>query len=464
MPLSKKQLDKALKDSIKDGAAFSAMDGITSTYTTPFALALGANDAQVGILSSIPNLFITLSQIFAGKYIEKRGRKKVAVSLSLAQRLIWLLIAFIPLFIFQGSLFLFIFLIVLIQVILNFASTAWSAWMGNLVPENIRGSYFGKRNAIVSVFSFATALIAGWLLGLINGLIGFSLVFFLAFIFGLISYFYLTKIPDAGYKQENEKSNNNFNVFKFIKDLKKYSNFRPFTIHMSLLSFAVNIASPFFTVYMLSVMKIGYEWYGIVVATEIFARILMQRYWGRLSDKFGDRTVMSLCNILIVFYPLLFLFASSVLQLMLISIFSGIAWSGFDLTSFNYLLDVTPPEKRPSYIANYKIYVGFALFLGPLMGGFLSQYLTNMTFFWLGSLQIIFLLSFILRGVVTAYGVPKLKEVRAKRVLPVSDVAVKAFAVYPVRGITQDIIYFQRGIEHMEKDFEKRFKKELRRK
>ena len=458
MKLSKKQLDKALKNSIKDGAAYSAMDGITSTYTTPFALALGANDAQVGILNSIPNLFITLSQIFAGKYIEKRGRKKVAVSLSLAQRLIWLFIAFIPLFIFQGSLFLFIFLIVLIQVVLSFASTAWSAWMGNLVPENIRGSYFGKRNAIVSVFSFATALIAGWLLGLINGLIGFSLVFFLAFIFGLISYFYLTKIPDVRSKQENKKTKSNLRVFEFIKDLKKYSNFRPFTIHMSLLSFAVNIASPFFTVYMLSVMKIGYEWYGIVVATEIFARILMQRYWGRLSDKFGDRTIMSLCNILIVFYPLLFLFASSVFQLMLISIFSGIAWSGFDLTSFNYLLDVTPPEKRPFYIANYKIYVGFALFLGPLMGGFLSQYLTNMTFFWLGSLQIIFLLSFILRGVVTVYGIPKLKEVRAKKILPVSDVFFKAFAVYPMMGITHELVCLQGRFEQWEDGVRKKFK------
>ncbi len=458
MALSKRKLDKALKNSIKDGAAYSAMDGITSTYTTPFALALGANDAQVGILNSIPNLFITLSQIFAGKYIEKRGRKKVAVSLSLAQRLIWLLIAFIPLFIFQGSLFLFIFLIVLIQTILSFASTAWSAWMGNLVPENIRGSYFGKRNAIVSVFSFATALIAGWLLGLINGLIGFSLVFFLASIFGLISYFYLTKIPDTGYRQENEKSNNSFNVFKFIKDLKKYSNFRPFTIHMSMLSFAVNIASPFFTVYMLSVMKIGYEWYGIVVATEIFARILMQRYWGRLSDKFGDRTIMCLCNILIVFYPLLFLFAVNTFQLILISIFSGIAWSGFDLTSFNYLLDITPPEKRPSYIANYKIYVGFALFLGPLAGGFLSQYFANTTFLWLSGLQVIFLLSFILRGAVTAYGIPRIKEVRAKKILPVSDVFLKAFAIYPVRGITHELVYVQNRFEQWEDGIRKKFK------
>jgi MFS family permease len=289
---------------------------------------------------------------------------------------------------------------------------------------------------------------------------GFSLVFFLAFVFGLISYFYLLSIPDASYKPED--NHKRLSVLGFIKEFKKYRNFYPFTMHMSFINFAVSLSVPFFTVYMLNVMKIGYEWYGIIIATEILTRIFMLRYWGKLSDKFGDRTIMTLCNILIVFYPFFFLFVQVPFQLILVSVFSGIAWSGFDLTTFNYLLDVTPPDKRPSYIANYKVAVGSALFLGPLVGGFLSHYLSDKTLFWFSGLQILFLLSFFVRGIVTAYGLPKLEEVRAKRVLPVSDVAVKAFAVYPVRGITHNLVYFQRGIEHMEKNFEKRIKSELR--
>jgi MFS family permease len=152
------------------------------------------------------------------------------------------------------------------------------------------------------------------------------------------------------------------------------------------------------------------------------------------------------------------LFAANIFQLILISIFSGIAWSGFDLTAFNYLLDVTPPEKRPSYIANYKIYVGFALFLGPLTGGFLSQYFASTTFLWLSGLQAIFLLSFILRGAVTAYGIPRLKEARAKKVLPVSDVFLKAFAIYPVRGITNELVYVQNRFEQWQDGIRKKFK------
>ncbi len=445
MPLQQKKLDKALKNSIKEGSAFSAMDGITSTYTTPFAIALGASNAEVGILSSIPNFFITLSQVFAGKYIEKRGRKNVAVRLSLIQKLIWIPIMLIPMFFLKGGVWLFIIFLTLSNVVLSSANTAWSSWMGNLVPEKIRGSYFGKRNTIQAVFSFSTTLLAGWLLGLTKNLFGFSLVFFLAFIFGLMSYFYLRKIPDADYKDSNGK--NSIKVLDFIKEIKKYKNFYPFTKHMSLLSFAANIASPFFTVYMLSVMKVGYAWYGIIIASEILTRVLMLRYWGRLSDKFGDRTIMSLCNILIVFYPFFFLFVKSTFHLILISIFSGIAWSGFDLTSFNYLLDVTPPEKRPSYIANYKISVGTALFFAPLIGGYIAQ---NLTILFNG-LQLLFVVSFILRGIVTAYGLPRLKEVRVKRVLPVTDVFLKAFAIYPARGITHELVYVQNRFEYFEK-------------
>jgi len=454
MSLTKKQVAKALKNSIKDGAAYSAMDGITSTYSTPFALALGANNAEIGLLSSIPNFFITLSQPFTGKFIEKRSRKIVCQSLSLVQRLIWLPIILMPFFF--GKVWLFIVLVTLSSVSLSFANTAWSSWIGNLVPESIRGRYFGKRNTIQSVFSFSTTLIAGWILGFMNNLFGFSVIFFLAFIFGLFSYFYLTRIPEASYKSEHESKS--LSVLDILRDFRKYSNFYPFTLHMSLFSFAVNIASPFFTVYMLSIMHIGYEWYAIVVATELLIRIFLHRYWGKLSDRFGDRTIMTLCNILIVFYPFFFLFVTNPFQLILISIFSGIVWSGFDLTTFNYLLDVTPPEKRPSYIANYKFIVGISLFLGPLIGGLLSQCFVNMTILWLSGLQIIFLLSFILRGITTAYGIPKLKEVRAKRVLPVSNVFLKAFAVYPVRGITHELFYIQHRFRYFERKIEKRLR------
>lgn len=452
MTLEKKKLDNALSNSIKDGAAYAAMDGITTTYTTPFALALGASGFYIGILNSVPQFFVTLSQMFISKYIEKFGTKRVTTTLSLVQKLSWFLIMLLPLIALQDKLLFFILLITVANVVLGLSLTAWSSWMGNLVPEKIRGSYFGKRSMVVSMFSFVTTLVAGWILNLTGSLEGFSLIFFLAFLFGMTSYYYLKKIPEVGCSGVKSKR---MSVLKFSKELKKQKNFRPFARHMAMMSFAVNIASPFFIVYMLNVMGISYAWFGIVTAIEILTKIVMMRHWGKLSDKFGDRTVMALCNIFIIFYPFFFIFVKTPLHLILLSVFSGMCWSGFDLTSFNYLLDVTPGEKRPSYIANYKIYVGISLFLAPLIGGALSQFFIGKYLFWLNGLQLLFLLSFILRLFVTAYGLPSLEEVRAKKTIPVTNVFMKAFVTYPIRGISRNIIFFERKVGSAEKSLKK---------
>jgi MFS family permease len=448
MPKSK--IDKALNNSLKEGAAYSVLDGITATYSTPFALALGATNSEIGILNSTPSLLMSIAQAISGKFIYKRGRKEMAVKLGLVQKLLWLPIILIPILFAGQGLWVFIILYSLSGTVISLANTSWSCWMGGLVPEKIRGSYFGKRNMIQSAFGFFATIAAGYLLGFLNGPLGFSLVFFLAFSAGMISYFYLNRIPPEQ-KERHEREHKHMNIFGFLSDFRRYRNFFPFTVHMSLINFAVNLSSPFFTVYMLSVMNVGYEWYAIIVGAETLTRVFMMRHWGKLSDKYGDRNIMSLCNILIVFYPLLFLFCTNVYELAILAVFSGFAWSGFDLTTFNYLLDVTPKEKRPTYIANYKVAIGIALFLGPFIGGYLSQYFSTVGFLSMDGLQTLFVISFILRFVFTAYGLPKLKEVRAKRTMPVTDVFLKAFASYPMKGITHDLVYIHNNLESEER-------------
>jgi MFS family permease len=449
MPLPEKKLKKALNNSLRDGASYSVMDGITNTYSTPFALSLGASNTEIGILNSAPSLLMTIFQLLTGRYIDKLGRKRVAVTMGLLQKLMWVPIILLPMLYQQGGLWPFIILFSLSGTVISVANTAWSSWIGCIVPEKIRGSFFGNRTMIQSAFSFVATLGAGYILGALNSQIGFPVIFFFAFVSGMISYFYLRMIPEPICKHKIERER--LDIFGLLKDRKRYRNFLPFTAHMSLVNFAVSLSSPFFTVYMLSNMGVGYEWYAIIVAAEVAMRIAMMRYWGKLSDRFGDRNVMAICNILIVFYPFLFLLCRNPYDLILVGIFSGFAWSGFDLTTFNYLLDVTPEDRRPSYISRYKVFIGIALFLGPLAGGFLSQYFTSNPVMNLNGLQALFLISFVLRFLATAFGLPKLREARIKRTIPVTDVFLKAFAVYPIKGMTHEIVYVQHRFEREER-------------
>ncbi len=442
-----RKTERALNNSVKDGAAHSAMTGITGTYSTPFALALGASTAEVGLLNSIPTLFSTILQPFARMYFKSMGTKDVCVSMGFLQRLTLIPMIFIPIFFSNEGVFMLILLATLSQIFLSFSNTAWSSLIGSIVPEKVRGRYFGSRNMYQGIFSFSTTLLGGWLLGLMDGLRGFSFVFFLAFAFGMVSYMYLSKIPPVSRKAMPSSQGPD--------DRRRQRYFKPFTRYMALVNFAVNLASPFFIVYMLSVMNVGYEWYGIVIASEMLVKIAMQKYWGAFADKFGDRNVMILCGIMTVFYPFFFLFVRSPVDLVLVGIFSGVAWSGFDLASFNYLLDVTPSGDRSSYITSYKLLTGITLFLGPLVGGLLSEYLSQASLFWLGGLQILFLTSFLLRGGATLYGITKIREVRG-RTLPARDIFLKAFVTYPLGGMSHQVVYLHHKFGKIETDLRRK--------
>ena len=56
---------KTLHLSMIDGGFFAAMVGFTEQYLTPYALAMGATTPQIGLLTSMPNLFGSLSQMKA---------------------------------------------------------------------------------------------------------------------------------------------------------------------------------------------------------------------------------------------------------------------------------------------------------------------------------------------------------------------------------------------------------------
>ena len=78
---NKKEVKKSLKYSIVDGVAYSGMTGFGSSYIRPFAIALNASNAQIGFLSSFPQLIRALFQLHAVRVTDKlKNRKKVVVT------------------------------------------------------------------------------------------------------------------------------------------------------------------------------------------------------------------------------------------------------------------------------------------------------------------------------------------------------------------------------------------------
>ncbi|MBU5558038.1 MAG: MFS transporter [Candidatus Aenigmatarchaeota archaeon] len=443
MPWYKNRLKQALRNSTADGTASSVMSAITGTYTTPFALALGASDMHIGLLNSLPKLAGTLSQSFAGQWIRATASRKSACNIAaLFSRLIWLPIALIPFIFTDNPIFWLIGLLSISQMASSLATTAWASWMGDLVPVRIMGRYFGMRNAVGGMAAFLTTIIAGTILTTLDGMFGFTTIFILAVAAGLISNFYLRRIPDVSsvdgrYARSTMK--------EFVKELKFNIDFRKFTFYITAFYLATYIAAPFFIVSMLKDFNIGYEAFTLIIALNVLTTIVSQPYWGRLADRFGDKAVLTVCSFFTTMVPGLWLFVHEPIGMAAVYILSGFGWAGFDLATFNYLLGVT--HHRPSYIANYSMLTGFAIVAGPLIGGFLAQ--SDISFATLRGLSMLFLVSFIFRAVFSILLLPGLVETRPAKTPPSTLVLLwKSMTIYPIRFFSHELAVAQHYIYH----------------
>jgi len=409
--------------STKEGSGFSVMSGFGIRYLTPYALAMGASNTIIGLLSSLPSLLGTLSQIRGSKLIEKIPRKKVVIYSVLIQSLMWLPLMLVGVFYFFFGLssFLSSILLLLVYTLIilsgSFCVPAWSSWMKDLVGGN-PSEYFGKRTRILTFVELICMLSAGLILehfkrtGVFKG---FLILFTIAFAGRILSAYFLNK------KYEPKITQTEGYYFSFPQFLKKmkHNNFGKFVIFTTLISFATAIASPFFAVYMLKDLSLDYYEFTLVSVTSVVLTVIMLPFWGKFASKYGNITVIKISGIFVAFVPFLWLFPQVVLDynktllipyLLLIEIFSGFWWSGLNLSTANFVYDAVTKERMALCIAYDNITTAFGVFVGALIGGVISS--LAYPILGLKPILFIFLLSGVVRLVVAIVMLPKMKEVR----------------------------------------------------
>ncbi len=421
--LSEKEIEKAkkeaLKTSIVEGSSNAVMAGAGSSFVTPYAIALKASNLQIGFLSSFVGLIGPLAQLGSSHLMERYSRKKIVFTSVILQALIWIPIMLL------GMMFYFkiwqnylpLFLIVLYSIhggIGAIAGPAWFSWMGDLVPEKHRGRYFAKRNKIVESVAIIAMLAAGLLLDLFKTkgflFIGFSVLFSI----GMLSRIYSSKLLNSQYQPPLKlRKGYYFSFWQFLGRMRK-TNFGKFVIFNSLMNLAVAISAPFFTVYMLEELNLSYTWFTVINLSSSVFSILTYSFWGKITDKYGNRIVIIISSLAVPLVPILWMFSTSNWYLIFVpSLIGGIFWGGFAISTFNFVYDSTKPDHRALCVTYNNLLSGITIFLGSAIGGLIAKYGIGIaSIFGLNIFFFIFLISGILRLVVSVIFLPKIKEVR----------------------------------------------------
>jgi MFS family permease len=436
---NKDRIKKSLWYSILDGTFCSMMIGFGESFLSAFAVFLNATNFQLGLLGSLPPALGSISQLWSNKLIKlfNYSRKRLVYTGAFFQGLMYL--AFMLVF-FLGELRVF-HLIIFASIYWIFGmilGPAWSSWMGDLVEENKRGTYFGRRNKMAGFATFASFMLGGYILQQFADkdmqYIGFVVIFSLALASRIISFIYLTKKYEPKFRIIRAAE---FTFIDFLKQA-RFRNYGLFALYLCFMNFAVFLAGPYFIAYMLHDLKMNYLSFTIVTATALIVRFLSMPLWGRASDRYGNKRILSFSGFLMPLTPVLWLFSTNILYIIFIQIFAGFIWAGFEIASFNFIFDTTSPQKRTTCIAYYNVLNGVAIFLGAVLGSIIIKY---NQLFW-SSYLLVFLLSGILRYFASFIFIPKLREVRKVEYIEYPRLFFTIITNVPVLGMIHNFVMF----------------------
>jgi len=391
--LTEEEIRYGLRNVIKDGLTSQAMGTLTGgVFLVAFALELGASNMVIGLLAAIP-FFAQLIQIPSVYLVERyRIRRTICVYSSALSRLFWLPIALIPfLFSLETGLAVLIVALLLHSALGGVGGCGWNSWMRDLVPHDRLGSFYSKRMSLAAILGSALSLAAGFYLDRWknifpeNELYGYSILFFFGFLAGMLGVYFIAKIPEPSMAPPGERPKLSRMIAQPFRD----TNFRNLIMALGPWNFAVNLATPFFTVYMLKSLELNMSFIIALTVLSQITNLAFLHIWGKFSDRFSNKPVLTVCGTVFMLTVLAWTFTVpseegilAILLLAAIHIFMGISTAGVSLTSGNIGFKLAPKGQATAYLASMGLINSLSAGIAPVLGGIFADFFTERQFSW----------------------------------------------------------------------------------
>jgi len=364
---------RSLRISIIEGCFAMINIGITSSaLVTSYALMLGATYYHLSLLfglTALSSVGHILGSRLVGIY---SSRRKVTVLASVGGRFMWCILCVLPFIdILPGwRLGAFLAVIFVANVTANIANNAWLSWMADLVSEETRGKYFGKRNTIMNLISIVATNLVGILFDQMKGdgreVEAYVLIFGTAALMIVVSGLILWRQWEPPAHHEKPLSLADILKIPFV-----CNKFRYLLIFFIYWSFATAISSPFFQPFMMDNLQMSQGFIARYGAIAGLVSLIAQPFWGRIIDRVGSKPVLIMNMLGVCGLPLFWLFPRSdfLMPIWIDAVLTGIFWPGLNLSALTLVIAVAPKENRSAYIAAHGMVTGITAFIAAMFGG-----------------------------------------------------------------------------------------------
>jgi len=186
-----------------------------------------------------------------------------------------------------------------------------------------------------------------------------------------------------------------FRPFRLLTEPFHDGNFRRLIAFLATWAFAVNLASPFLTVYMLRTLNLPMSRVVFLNVISQLANLAFLSIWGRLGDRFGSRAVLQVTAPLYLVCLLVWSISGQpwlgemlLPLLVVLHVLMGIALAGVALATGTIAMKLSPMGRATSYLAANSVVTSVSASLASLAGGACADFFAarelGLSITWIG--------------------------------------------------------------------------------
>ena len=395
---------------------------ISGLFFVYFGTVIGLTPFLWGLMAGLSS-WAVVAQLFSAVMTERSGRRKLIwfwfAILDRALRLAGVLVSLVM---WQSGLpfspVLLMLFICLANFFGNLANPPWMSWLADIIPEEVHGSFWGRRSAWIALSTIGVVVPAGYLMDTVPDryrLYASVLIFTAATFIGIVDLLVHGTIPEP---RMLKSPNGTFlaSIFEPFKD----PAFRPWLVFNGFWTFSMTLGGALATIYFIQNLGIKSNFLGgtlVLTSFSLVGSMLSGGWSGRLVDRIGSRRVLFMGHIFWALMPAFWFFSTPQYALVWLGVGSliGGGSSAAATTASNKLISRTPPQsKRAAYAAASSTLGSLAGGLGVMIAGTLLKTLDGWSSEFLtltiGPFRLLFLLSCLLRMSSTLIFIPRIPE------------------------------------------------------
>jgi MFS family permease len=360
--------ERNIRANVWNGLFASINSNMVNNFLGIYARDLGASSFQFGLLTSLPALVTTFTILPGLPLVERlKDKARFTALMALAGRLFYLLFALASFF--QPSVWLLLLFVALAALPNAWSGLSWTALIGESISQEKRAMAFSARNRLIAIFGILATMAAGQMMEVLAFPWSYRVVFASAFLFALFEVYTLLLLKPLA----SEKIPiNRVRVGSLIRQNPLY---RQFLVGSLFFQAGFQFALPLFTIYTLRDLGASPLWVSSIVIVSGVAQVAAYPLWARWSHRFGGIVPLVWSLLLMALNPLLYASVTSLWPLLLFNLVAGFGWSGFNLISFNTLLETCPPGARERGVAIYNLFMNLTAILLPLLAVALADWI-----------------------------------------------------------------------------------------